>query len=356
MDIRSLSHPNPLSSLPVSHISPFHLYSSLPFEISFFILPLPSLHSSPLTPHSSHSPLLSLHLSLLPSLSSLTSPQSSLPTLHLTLPPISPLNPPLHLSTLYSIYHSHSSLLHFYFPSTIWNQIHDPSEDWLDPRVAAVSLLQMLARYRQKDTLPLLLPFMMGKHLACLLFSSSSDLSFLLIDLFTYLLTYCFCHRHTHCPLPSLPFFPPSLLPYFLPSFLPFFLSSFLPPIDPSSLIPSLLSLSPSLPPFLPPLDGLTEYARSPPETRDYQKKDSILVAIATCFKILHDSKIHRAMLEPLIITHILPEFKVNVYVANFCRMLYCIVVYCILCIALICLILASRVLHVYMICIGVIL
>ena len=31
-------------------------------------------------------------------------------------------------------------------------QIHDPSEDWLDPRIAATNLLQMLARYRQKDT------------------------------------------------------------------------------------------------------------------------------------------------------------------------------------------------------------
>ena len=60
-------------------------------------------------------------------------------------------------------------------------------------------------------------------------------------------------------------------------------------------------------------IDGLTEYASSPPESRDYQKKDSILVAIATCFKILHDSKAHKAMLEPLIITHILPEFKVHV-------------------------------------------
>ena len=41
-------------------------------------------------------------------------------------------------------------------------QIHDPSEDWLDPRIAATNLLQMLARYRQKDTLPKLLPFMEG--------------------------------------------------------------------------------------------------------------------------------------------------------------------------------------------------
>ena len=45
----------------------------------------------------------------------------------------------------------------------VWNQIHDPSEDWLDPRIAAVNLLQMLARYRQKDTLPLLIPFILGK-------------------------------------------------------------------------------------------------------------------------------------------------------------------------------------------------
>ncbi len=38
-------------------------------------------------------------------------------------------------------------------------QVHDPMEDWLDPRIAAITLLQMLARYRQKDVIPLLLPF-----------------------------------------------------------------------------------------------------------------------------------------------------------------------------------------------------
>lgn len=33
-------------------------------------------------------------------------------------------------------------------------------EDWLDPRIAATNLLQIMARDRQKDTLPRILPFL----------------------------------------------------------------------------------------------------------------------------------------------------------------------------------------------------
>mmetsp|Transcript_3899 Transcript_3899/g.4034 ORF Transcript_3899/g.4034 Transcript_3899/m.4034 type:complete len:868 (+) Transcript_3899:3-2606(+) len=102
-------------------------------------------------------------------------------------------------------------------PVEFVRKIHDPSEDWLDPRIAAVNLLQMLARYRQKDTLPRLLPFIEGV---------------------------------------------------------------------------------------------LLEYNNTSVESRNYQKKDGILVAIATIFKILNESKIHKGMLEPLIITHVIPEFK----------------------------------------------
>lgn len=39
-------------------------------------------------------------------------------------------------------------------------RINDSAEEWIDPRVAAINLLQMLARYRQKDTLPRLMPFL----------------------------------------------------------------------------------------------------------------------------------------------------------------------------------------------------
>lgn len=44
-------------------------------------------------------------------------------------------------------------------PQEFVRKVHDPFEDTLDPRVAATSLLQMMARYRQKDVLPLFMPF-----------------------------------------------------------------------------------------------------------------------------------------------------------------------------------------------------
>ena len=43
-------------------------------------------------------------------------------------------------------------------PSEFIRKLNDPLEEWVEPRTAAVSLLQALARYRQKDTLPILLP------------------------------------------------------------------------------------------------------------------------------------------------------------------------------------------------------
>ena len=55
----------------------------------------------------------------------------------------------------------------------------------------------------------------------------------------------------------------------------------------------------------------LSTYASSPPESRNYQQKDGVLVAIATIFKILHESKAHKDMLEPLVIAHVIPDFKV---------------------------------------------
>ena len=38
------------------------------------------------------------------------------------------------------------------------SQVHSCFEDWLDPRIAACNLLQMLGRSRLKDTLPRFLP------------------------------------------------------------------------------------------------------------------------------------------------------------------------------------------------------
>lgn len=45
-------------------------------------------------------------------------------------------------------------------PVEFVRKIHDPMEDWLDPRISAINLLQTLARYRAKDVLPRLLPFL----------------------------------------------------------------------------------------------------------------------------------------------------------------------------------------------------
>eukprot|EP00604_Paraphysomonas_vestita_P003473 CAMPEP_0174819910 /NCGR_PEP_ID=MMETSP1107-20130205/3375_1 /TAXON_ID=36770 /ORGANISM="Paraphysomonas vestita, Strain GFlagA" /LENGTH=731 /DNA_ID=CAMNT_0016034207 /DNA_START=582 /DNA_END=2777 /DNA_ORIENTATION=+ len=43
-------------------------------------------------------------------------------------------------------------------PTEYIRKVHNVLEDWLDPRIAAINLLQMLSRYRLKDTLPLFLP------------------------------------------------------------------------------------------------------------------------------------------------------------------------------------------------------
>jgi len=47
-------------------------------------------------------------------------------------------------------------------PVEFVRKVHDPLGDWLSPLIAATNLLQMLARYRQKDTLPMLLPYVQG--------------------------------------------------------------------------------------------------------------------------------------------------------------------------------------------------
>lgn len=45
-------------------------------------------------------------------------------------------------------------------PHEFIRKVQDPKNDWLSPTVAAINLLQMLARYRKADTLPVFLPFL----------------------------------------------------------------------------------------------------------------------------------------------------------------------------------------------------
>ena len=74
----------------------------------------------------------------------------------------------------------------------------------------------------------------------------------------------------------------------------------------------------------------MSTYASSPPESRNYQQKDGVLVAIATIFKILNESKAHKSLLEPLVIAHVLPEFKVcdlSVCVCRFVCLPVCVCV-----------------------------
>mmetsp|Transcript_23745 Transcript_23745/g.34001 ORF Transcript_23745/g.34001 Transcript_23745/m.34001 type:complete len:1123 (-) Transcript_23745:74-3442(-) len=47
-------------------------------------------------------------------------------------------------------------------PVEFVRKVHNPLEDWLNPLIAATNLLQMMARYRQKDTLPRLMPYLHG--------------------------------------------------------------------------------------------------------------------------------------------------------------------------------------------------
>jgi hypothetical protein len=47
-------------------------------------------------------------------------------------------------------------------PIEFVRRVHTPLEEWLDLRVAAITLLQNLGRYRLKDTMPKLLPFLQG--------------------------------------------------------------------------------------------------------------------------------------------------------------------------------------------------
>lgn len=44
-------------------------------------------------------------------------------------------------------------------PQEFIRKVHDPYEDYLDPSVAAINLLQTMARYRKKDIMPLILQY-----------------------------------------------------------------------------------------------------------------------------------------------------------------------------------------------------
>jgi hypothetical protein len=57
-------------------------------------------------------------------------------------------------------------------PQEFIRKVHDPLEDYLDPRVTAIGLLQTLCRYRQKDSLPMILPFV---HETLTTYNTSSD-------------------------------------------------------------------------------------------------------------------------------------------------------------------------------------
>jgi hypothetical protein len=48
-------------------------------------------------------------------------------------------------------------------PQEFIRKVHNPISDWLSPMLAATTLLQTLARYRQKDVMPLFLPFLQSK-------------------------------------------------------------------------------------------------------------------------------------------------------------------------------------------------
>jgi importin-7 len=50
-------------------------------------------------------------------------------------------------------------------PSDFVRRVYDPLSDWLSPTVAATNLLQMLGRFRKKDTLPIFLPFLQCKFI-----------------------------------------------------------------------------------------------------------------------------------------------------------------------------------------------
>jgi hypothetical protein len=49
-------------------------------------------------------------------------------------------------------------------PTEFVRKVHDPLEEWIDPRVAAINVLQMLARYRSADTLPRVMMHIQGNY------------------------------------------------------------------------------------------------------------------------------------------------------------------------------------------------
>jgi hypothetical protein len=104
----------------------------------------------------------------------------------------------------------------------------------------------MLARYRQKDTLPRLLPFTEGVYL-----HAFSCVHMCIWYMFVYLYTYTYIYIYVY--------------------------------IDIYKYIHTYTYIG-----------VLLEYNNTSVESRNYQKKDGILVAIATIFKILNESKIHK--------------------------------------------------------------
>jgi hypothetical protein len=60
-------------------------------------------------------------------------------------------------------------------------------------------------------------------------------------------------------------------------------------------------------------IDILSTYNNSAPEVRDYRQKDGALVAIAGLSKIMKENSDYEQLLLPILINHILPEFKSHV-------------------------------------------
>ena len=101
-------------------------------------------------------------------------------------------------------------------PVEFVRKIHNPLEDWADPRNAAMTLLQNLVKYRQKDSLNMLLTHLQGI---------------------------------------------------------------------------------------------LAEYTAAPAASKDYLKKDGVIVCLCSVAKDLLESKAHAHMVEAFVIHHVIPEF-----------------------------------------------
>ena len=47
-------------------------------------------------------------------------------------------------------------------PSEFVRKVHDPTEEWIDLRCAAINVMTMTARYREKDNLAMIMTYIQG--------------------------------------------------------------------------------------------------------------------------------------------------------------------------------------------------